>query len=894
VGLIFAGSAAATTAGVLCAPEDDPCVIDGPVAVDPASLLDFGARALEVRRGGVLDVGSGDLTISAGSVRVFPGGAILARGGQNRRTIAIRTTGAISVEGTGAARGRIDVSGSRAGEIRLTAGGAFSLAGDLNARGVGATGPGGVIGVNALVVTIAPSARIVAAGGADESGGDVRLTAVGPMTVGGVVDVSGGSGSAGSIELEGGRLELTARLDARARAGEGDGGVVDILSTGSVFVRGPVIATSDCSIDATCASTGGDVTIDTTRGGAVFIHAPITLTGEGLDGTGGILTIEAGTDVVQTAALLVNGRGAAGCGGEAEITAGRNITLGAIDASGRDCGGGSVSATLDRFGRVTAAGEIDADGQPGGGGGDIELAGEDVVILASVHASSGTNFGGTVTIDALCGIDVAAGADVATRGELGANRLTAAGDISIAGSLLSGTGATGAGGTNELRFRSQARPPTIAPAAVVIPAASLVHVPALPSCPSQPPPECGNGVLEAGEACDDRNMDACDGCSPTCTLEGCGNQVVEADCDEECDDGNAVACDGCSPTCTTEGCGNGTAECAEECDDGPDNGTEASGCSGSCALAPPPGCGDDTPGAGEGCDDGNTASCDGCSSICQDETCGNDVVECGEQCDDGNPDACDGCSAACALEACGDGVAECEEECDAGAGNGAPGGSCDLTCRQGTICGLVTNESPCIPCAVDTDCDPAGRCGGGACTDGVCGEVAVPSCDDQNPGTIDRCVLDGTGTPACEHTCTSDQVCDDGDRCTVDACAGVEGCVNVPVVGVASVTCRVDAMASALEASPDEVRPGIARKLRKRFGKLTKQLAAAAGADAAGAARRERRILRQVVAGLRELESVVTRARRKSKISAELAERVIEASGAAARAALELRSSLQT
>jgi cysteine-rich repeat protein len=887
---VVARSAAATVADELCLPADDPCVVDRPVAVAPGSLLDFGARAVEVRRGGVLDAGPGGFTITAGSVRVLPGGALLGRDGQNPRTIAITTTGAISIEGTGTARGRIDVSGDRAGDIRLTAGGEFSLGGDLIARGVGANGRGGGVVADALVATIAPSARIVTAGGGGDFGGDVHLGAVGKMTVGGLVDASGGADGGGAIEIAGGRVELTARLDARSRVGGGDGGPIDIQATATnVRVRGPLVSTSDCDIDDACFSTGGDVTIGAT--GAVFLQAPVTLTGEGLDGTGGTLTIDAGTDVVQTAGVLVNARGAEGCGGEVTITAGRNVTLGAIDASGRDCDGGTV--TVEAPGKVTAAGEIDADGKTGGGGGSIELIGEHVAIVGGVHASSGSAFGGTVEVEACGALEVTVGADVATRGDLGENSLSAARGMTIAGSLRSGTGAAGAGGTNELVFPSAGSPPMIEAGAVVVPDATLTPADLQP-CPSPPPARCGNGVLDPDEECDDGNADACDGCSATCTLEGCGNHVVEADCGEECDDGNADACDGCSPTCTTETCGNGTLECAEACDAGVDNGTLASGCDATCALVPPPGCGDGTTGAGESCDDGNTAACDGCSSVCQAEACGDDIVECGEECDDGNRDPCDGCSPACTLETCGDGVAQCEEECDDGAGNGAPGGSCDLGCRLGTICGLVTNESPCIACADDTDCDPAGRCGGGACTDGVCGQVPVPSCDDQSAGTIDRCVLDETGAPTCEHACISDQACDDGNGCTIDTCAGVQGCVHAPVLGLPAISCRLSAIAGALDASAGEARAGLTRQLGKRLGKLTRQVDAAGRADAAGSVRRERKVLRNVVAGLRQLGKVVARARRKKKISAQLADTIGQAAGEASSVAAELRSSLRT
>lgn len=63
---------------------------------------------------------------------------------------------------------------------------------------------------------------------------------------------------------------------------------------------------------------------------------------------------------------------------------------------------------------------------------------------------------------------------------------------------------------------------------------------------------CGNGVLEDGEACDDGNVVAHDGCSATCTVEVpvCGNGYVEAG--ETCDDGNLVNGDGCSSACACE------------------------------------------------------------------------------------------------------------------------------------------------------------------------------------------------------------------------------------------------------------------------------------------------------------------------------------------------------
>ncbi len=73
--------------------------------------------------------------------------------------------------------------------------------------------------------------------------------------------------------------------------------------------------------------------------------------------------------------------------------------------------------------------------------------------------------------------------------------------------------------------------------------------------PTPPAPviECGNGLVEGGEICDDGNLINGDGCSNLCANELCGDTVVQPLLGEECDDGNATIGDGCSATCTVEG-----------------------------------------------------------------------------------------------------------------------------------------------------------------------------------------------------------------------------------------------------------------------------------------------------------------------------------------------------
>jgi len=216
-----------------------------------------------------------------------------------------------------------------------------------------------------------------------------------------------------------------------------------------------------------------------------------------------------------------------------------------------------------------------------------------------------------------------------------------------------------------------------------------------------PPPagnNCGNGMVDQSEQCDDGNRESDDGCSRICQTENnydcskpgvpcvnmakCGNGVLTSN--ETCDDNNTISGDGCSADCTTvepgwqcrvpgrpcaPKCGDGVLTGTEGCDDG--NTKSGDGCSATCRLEPgfkcqgspsqcsPTSCGDGKKEGSEGCDDGNTFPFDGCSQDCQREpdcsgasctsTCGDGIVL-GEDCDDGNAASGDGCSSECKVE----------------------------------------------------------------------------------------------------------------------------------------------------------------------------------------------------------------------------------------------------
>ncbi len=163
---------------------------------------------------------------------------------------------------------------------------------------------------------------------------------------------------------------------------------------------------------------------------------------------------------------------------------------------------------------------------------------------------------------------------------------------------------------------------------------------------------CGNGIMEAGEACDDGNASNTDACVQGCVMASCGDGFVRAGI-ETCDDGNASNDDACPSgvggTCQDAFCGDGFTQAGvEDCDDANDDDTDA--CVAACTAAR---CGDGFLQAGvEDCDDGNMDNGDACpdgdGGTCADAVCGDGFVQDGvEECDDGNRVDDDACANDC-------------------------------------------------------------------------------------------------------------------------------------------------------------------------------------------------------------------------------------------------------
>lgn len=95
-------------------------------------------------------------------------------------------------------------------------------------------------------------------------------------------------------------------------------------------------------------------------------------------------------------------------------------------------------------------------------------------------------------------------------------------------------------------------------------------------------PECGDGVTQGNEQCDDGNDVDTDACTNSCRNAVCGDGITQAGV-EECDDRNADDTDACLQTCVAATCGDGKVEKdVEECDDG--NSDDADACKNTCAL----------------------------------------------------------------------------------------------------------------------------------------------------------------------------------------------------------------------------------------------------------------------------------------------------------------------
>lgn len=299
---------------------------------------------------------------------------------------------------------------------------------------------------------------------------------------------------------------------------------------------------------------------------------------------------------------------------------------------------------------------------------------------------------------------------------------------------------------------------------------------------------CGNGVLDAGEQCDDGNNVNNDCCSAICRIDAagtpCGWTGEGCDAMEVCDGtttvcppdrllASGVSCRGAVDVCdAVERCDGVTRACPTDARLAA--GTVCRPSIGDCDLA-------------DVCD-GSSVSCEGDRAMTRGTACGPTPAD---PCD--LVDTCSGTTGATAV--CTRNVAAVGTSCRPSRGPCDPAEVCDGTavcpsdvtradgasCGDGLGCngvetcvaGLCVSDGP-IDCSDDDVCTLRACVEPGMCTTrsvvGCCnGDI---DCDDGNACTNDSCMVSG-------HACVNEPItCDDGDACTIDACAGDGSCTH--------------------------------------------------------------------------------------------------------------------
>ncbi|MEM1414141.1 MAG: DUF4215 domain-containing protein [Myxococcota bacterium] len=730
-----------------------------------------------------------------------------------------------------ASTGALTVTSVRAGCLRFSNGAAghtetLTVTGDLEVSAVGdLTFVGAVAVPGALIVdargAVTTTGNLVSGGVLDvASAGTVSLA--GALSAGGALDVAAVSGSGterfdlwadpsttitgasvtltvedlSPITVSTARLTVTTRPDASRDTTVNNGGDIDVTSLAR-FMDVGVDASGDVVLDAP----GDDLFLRSLVGTDVTLRARNITQGFGALVAWGVLTLDgsqsatltnAANDVLRLTANVPDS--------VLTFVSAGSLELGALTARRLDVtvGTGTLRTARRRLplrvesAQLTGGGPVDLDV-------DATLLGDDGICVRGTSVSVSGRVRARVTdavprschaVPGAFGVAFSASRSVTADLEL---------DVELAASVLPRVGST-------YRLVTRSLPGVLALRAGSLPdldGGLSWHTDRLAGEGLLVVSECGDGVVDFSEVCDDGNARTerecpygiasctrCDaGCSRELTLTGrlCGDG--RADPEEACDDGNLV---------TEVECPYGVGSCAA-CD---------ATCGAALTLAGRV-CGDGTLDPEEVCDDGNAqserecpygvASCERC-----DATCSAPLRLFGRLCGDGIDDP---------EEACDDGGTVTETECPYGT---AACSLCDATCRtplalRGRVCGDGTTD-PEEVCddgnlVTETEC-PYGvascmrcdaRCGaemalrGRVCGDGTTDPEEV--CDDGNSRTeleceygVEACVLcDGgcrTVLPLEGRVCGDDVVdpeeaCDDGNTETETACPyGLATCVG--------------------------------------------------------------------------------------------------------------------
>ncbi len=551
--------ASANTASVLCAPSSGPCngatvtVSENIDVTAGGCTFDAGGRAVVFQR--TLNmIGSGFIVVeNAGDVTITTTGKLKARGDFVTPNGYILRGGLIAItsDGTITNQGVIDVSGDSAGTVELTAHGDVTLANNSSLTGNGVTvasegeryADGGTVEITALTGSITVTAPIDLLGTNQATGGTADLQAARDIVVNQAITLTGGGGDGGEADLDAGdHVTVNRTIDCSSLVGGGYGGSISIaagddflggvVAGGNAVVNGPATLKLNGSDTDTTAGDGGDVDVSA-AGDVRFVGSGVAIRANapnGFDGSGGSISLDSGDadpnrigptdgDVVVEGTIVARSSGLGGDGGSFEASAGKDLTIKAtIDVSGTD-GGGDVSGesggATSLTGTITAA-ALSAGGDPGFvdfAAGLARNAG--LTVSQNVLAPGGSGNGGSQSIS-LAGCLLTVNNGVKVDGHGGVAGTTAGGSsvelISRQPMQLKASSQFLAYGGGTIRtVHPPGQAPVIGNGVVFNPAridSALADGP-YPSCPV-----CGDGTVQAGEACEPA-LDAC--CNATCT-----------------------------------------------------------------------------------------------------------------------------------------------------------------------------------------------------------------------------------------------------------------------------------------------------------------------------------------------------------------------------------------
>jgi len=250
---------------------------------------------------------------------------------------------------------------------------------------------------------------------------------------------------------------------------------------------------------------------------------------------------------------------------------------------------------------------------------------------------------------------------------------------------------------------------------------------------------CGDGILDAGESCDDHNVLSGDGCSSACFIENgysCSSQPSTCSCNSGDSDGDGVcnSLDNCPATSNSgqqDFDGDGLGNVCDSCPNDAQNDIDGDGICGdldNCPAASNPGQQD--------------SNSNGVGDVCESNLCGNNIIEMGEECDGINlnplgtsctsythfPPYTSGsvfCQVSCTINFlgcgyCGDGIVNGGEACD-GTNFGSHTNQCTNYTHVPPYSGGTVLCTPSCTVSFGTCTSGAGQQQGGGQQDGSAG-----------------------------------------------------------------------------------------------------------------------------------------------------------------------------